>query len=280
MNKVEVIRILNQIQVKPRKRLGQNFIVEENSLNKIISFANLLQTDIVLEVGAGLGGLTKKLVDKAKKVYAYEIDKRLYNYLLDKFSNYHNIEFICDDVLNADLPSHNKVVSNLPYTITGPVLEKLFYRQNSPEGTIVIEKKIADRIFSYNQHENFSRISVSSNSFVEPSARLDISKNSFYPVPRIDLSLVKLLPKNLDPFLVNPSSREFFVKFIGWITPYKNKNLENALDIGLNNHLDPPPAKEEIYTIVSELNLIAQKVFNVPIEKFLILAKKIYSTKI
>ncbi len=280
MNKVEVIRVLNQLQIKPRKELGQNFIVEENSLNKILSFANLSQDDIVLEVGAGLGGLTEKLVEKAKKVYAFELDKKLCDYLSEKFSTHNNIEIFYEDILRANLPSHNKVVSNLPYTITGPLLEKLFYRQNSPEGTIVIEKKIADRIFSHDRHENFSRISVTSNSFVTPVARSDISKNSFYPVPRIDLSLVKILPKYLDPFLVNSSTREFFMRFIAWIMPYKNKDLIKALELGLRNYKERKVSKEEIINALSPLHLIEKKLFNVPIEKFLVIAKNIHSLKI
>ena len=150
MNKKEVQLILNQLNITPNKKLGQNFLVDPFLTKKIISISELNDKDIILEIGPGLGALTEKMVKIVKKIYAVEIDKKLVSFLIDKFSSFDNIEIINGDILKIDIPKVNKVVSNLPFTISGPIFERVFFNYNPPHGILTIEKSLADRIFFRN----------------------------------------------------------------------------------------------------------------------------------
>ncbi|TXT60434.1 MAG: putative ribosomal RNA small subunit methyltransferase A [Promethearchaeota archaeon] len=277
MNKKDVISILKNLRISPKKHLGQNFLINELTTSKIIEFSNISEDDIILEVGSGLGALTEKLSGVAQNVYAYEIDANLYRYLSDKFAKRPNVQIIHQDILKAELPPHNKIVSNIPYSITGPLLEKVFFKSSPPNGNLVIEKSISDRIFYKKEYHNFSRITVSVNSFMNPIKRVQISKNSFYPRPKIDLSLIKLKPKKeLPPFLEEESTRDFFLKFIAGIMPYKNKNLSNAIGLFLKRFRYSDSDKNQIKRILKEIQLKDGKTFQLELDKFPELAQKIY----
>ena len=122
MNLTETRLILNTIGVIPNKSLGQNFLTDRNILIKMLNEAEISKEETVLEIGAGLGALTTELEKRVKKVYAYEIDKILYQYLKEKFSISTNVEIINADALKSNIPPHDKIVANIPYTITGPIL--------------------------------------------------------------------------------------------------------------------------------------------------------------
>ncbi len=270
MNKREVLLILKQLQVNPKRHLGQNFLVDNNIVNKIVDKAEVLKKDVILEIGPGLGALTERLVEKAKKIHAIEIDTRLYSYLKEKFSTYKNIEIINDDILQADLPSFNKVVSNIPYSITGPIFEKVFYKKNPPSGILVIEKSISNRIFNAKNYKNFSRITITSNAFMIPVERFDVSRMCFYPTPKIDLSLIKIEPRNdKDHFLRESISREFFLKFIARIMPYKGKNISNAIYQANIVNLE----KGGILQVLRANNYKNEKLWGLKIEDFIKLSK-------
>ena len=168
MKKSDILLVLKELKIDPKKSLGQNFLFDKNTINKIISEAEISESDIILEVGPGLGALTKGLLDKAEMVYVIEIEGKFCSFLEKKFNNRDNFSIIHGDILEVDLPKHNKVVSNLPYSITGPILEKIFFRESPPQGVLTIEKKIADRIFFKGDYNNFSRVTVSTNSFMNP----------------------------------------------------------------------------------------------------------------
>jgi len=278
MNKRDVQLILKQLKILPNKKLGQNFITDKNVLKKIISVSKISQNDIVLEIGPGLGAITQELVELIKKIYAVEIDYRLWAYLNDKFSIYDNVEIIHGDILKIEIPGHNKVISNIPYTSTGPILDKIFFKINSPTGILTIEKNIADRIFLSGIYKNFSRISINVNTFMNPVSRSNISRRSFYPVPKIALSLIKIIPKDkINPFFLEKDSIDFFLKFISGIMPYKNKNIANAIDLYFKTQEDNQYTKEEILIILHENNYENKKVFNFKIEQYAEISKLFYS---
>ncbi|MFX1312254.1 MAG: 16S rRNA (adenine(1518)-N(6)/adenine(1519)-N(6))-dimethyltransferase RsmA [Promethearchaeota archaeon] len=280
MNLREVKLILNKLKVGPDKRLGQNFLIDNNIIEKVITKSELLRDDIILEIGPGLGALTEKIVEKVRKVYAIEIDQRLCSYLENEYSNYNNIEIINADILNVDVPFHNKVVSNIPYNITGPIFEKIFYNSNPPEGIMIIEKKIADRISYDGTYKNFSRITISFNAFMKLKERYIISRNCFFPMPNIDLSLIKISPREeINQFLLNDDNRYFYLKFITGVMPYKNKNLLNALEIFLKNKKIIDLNKEGISQILDKNNYSNRKVFSLHIDDFIKLSKIFYSLK-
>jgi 16S rRNA (adenine1518-N6/adenine1519-N6)-dimethyltransferase len=280
MNINDVKLILKKINLKPSKILGQNFLVNNLSLQKIISTSEILKEDIILEVGPGLGALTKELVEKAKKVYAVEIDPSLSCYLSEIFSVYENIEIINEDILKIDIPPHNKVVANIPYSITGSIFEKIFFNQTPPQGIMTIERSIADRIFISGNYKDFSRISVSVNAFLIPKSRSQITRQSFYPSPKIDLSLIRVIPRdNINDFLLDPVSSQFFLELVAGIMPYKNKNLLNALTLYFKANHPYPFTKQKISSVLQNTSYKDKKVFNLQINDFIELSRLFYSKK-
>ena len=271
-------RILFQLDFKPKKHLGQNFIIDINIIHKIINLSNVTHEDIILEIGPGLGGLTDVLVEKAKKVYAIETDPILSKYLVEKFSNQNNIEIIPGDILKVEIPFHTKVVSNIPYKITGPILETIFFKKNPPQGILTIENSIAVRLFLSQNYKNLSRISIGLNTFMKPISKYVIPRVSFFPIPKIDLALIKLIPKeNLDPSLHKQESIRLYLKLIAGVMPYKNKNIVNALHLFFKVNKNNTFTKEKIRNILEQNNLENKKLFNYKIDEFIEL-NKIFST--
>ena len=271
-------RILFQLDFKPKKHLGQNFIIDTNIIHKIINLSNVTPEDIILEIGPGLGGLTDVLVEKAKKVYAIETDPILSKYLVEKFSNQNNIEIIPGDILKVEIPFHTKVVSNIPYKITGPILETIFFKKNPPQGILTIENSIAVRLFLSQNYKDLSRISIGLNTFMKPISKYVIPRVSFFPIPKIDLALIKLIPKeNLDPSLHEQESIKLYLKLIAGVMPYKNKNIVNALHLFFKVNKNNTFTKEKIRNILEQNNLENKKLFNYKIDEFIEL-NKIFST--
>jgi 16S rRNA (adenine1518-N6/adenine1519-N6)-dimethyltransferase len=280
MNINEVKLILKKINLKPRKNLGQNFIVNNHTIQKIVSTSELLKDDIILEIGPGLGALTEKLVEKVKRVHAIEIDPLLSRYLSDKFSAYKNIEILNENILETDIPPHDKVVANIPYSITGPIFEKIFFNHTAPQGIMTIERSIADRIFISGNYKDFSRISVSVNAFLIPKSRFPISRNSFYPAPKIDLSLIRVIPRDdFNDFLSDPGSSHFFLELVAGIMPYKNKDLTNALTLYFKRNPLYLYTKQEIRTVLQNTSYKDKKVFTLQIKDFIDLSRLFYSKK-
>lgn len=277
MNKKDVQLVLNRLDVKPKKNWGQNFLIDKNIVTKIISESKITNQDTILEIGPGLGAITEELINRAKKVYLVEKESKFCSYLSSKFSTRDNVEIINDDILKIDLPPHDKVVSNIPYTITGPILEKVFYTRDPPMGILSIEKSIAERMFLTQHYKNLSRITVTLNSFMVPTKGFDISRHSFYPAPKIEIALIKIAPKeHLDPFLEEHKSRSFFLKFIAGIMPYKNKDVVNALFLFFKSKNEDSLSKEEVLNIMQENNVRNKKLFSLNIEEYLELSKLFY----
>ncbi|MHA1931647.1 MAG: 16S rRNA (adenine(1518)-N(6)/adenine(1519)-N(6))-dimethyltransferase RsmA [Promethearchaeota archaeon] len=278
MNYKEVQITLNRLNLKPKKHLGQNFLIDQNISRKIISVSEISSEDIILEIGPGLGARNELLVNKVKKIYAIEIDTQLSEYLSEKFSVYNNIEIINGDILEINLPKHSKVISNIPYTITGPILEKVFFKQNPPSGILTIEKSIGKRIFLSGNYKEFSRISVTLNAFMKPVVKYNIPRRSFYPVPKVDLVLIKVIPhEKLRPFLLDATSITFFLKFVAGIMPYKNKNLVNALSFYFKTTEQIYYTKNEILPILLKAGYENKKLFTFKIDEIIAISNLFYS---
>jgi 16S rRNA (adenine1518-N6/adenine1519-N6)-dimethyltransferase len=270
MNIKRVQLILKQLNVRPNKKLGQNFLVDENLIEKIILISELSPDDVILEIGPGLGGLTEKIASKVKKIFAIEIDQNLYSYLKQKFTDHENIKVIHGDILKIDIPKHDKIVSNIPYTITGPIFEKFFFKKQPPQGILTIERSIAERIFQPKEYKKLSRITISVNTFMNPILNNPISRNCFYPIPKIDLSIIKLEPKqNLHPFIKDKTSIEYYLKFIAGIMPYKNKDISNALHLSLKANFDRIITKNTISRVLQDNKYENNKVFQLNVEEFI-----------
>jgi len=250
MNPTSIKELFKEHDIRPNKRLGQNFLTDQNILVKIIKAADLNQNDTILEIGPGLGTLTKELVQRAKKVIAVEKDKKLADLLKETLKDSSNLEIITADIRDiADKISLNsfKIVANLPYYITSPVIRLFLESKNPPqEMVLMVQKEVGMRICASPPKMNLLAVSV--QFYAQPRIVLHIPKESFWPQPKIDSSLIKIQnikkPEDID-------IKKFFrIVRAGFSSP--RKQLANNLSSGLN--LD----REEIKKALIESNLDIQ----------------------
>lgn len=243
--------ILKRLNIIPKKRLGQNFLTDKNIANRLILEAKLSKNhDEILEIGAGLGGLTFILIQNAKKVHAVEYDFKLYNFLKKYVSNKENLNLIYGDFLKIEIPFYNKVVSNIPYTMTGPIISKILMKDEIPEVYMIIEERLAKRIVAKPNDKNYSRLSVSVNTFVKPTIIKEVPPHCFYPVPKIKLAMIKLIPhQKIDIFLKDKNNRKSYLDLLRGIFPYKNKNISKALYLYLRIF---KVGRNEIYNLLED----------------------------
>lgn len=177
-----------------------------------------------------MGALTFLLIQNAKKVYAIEYDIKLYNFLKEYTSNIENLDLIYGNFLKIEIPFYNKVVSNIPYTMTGPIISKICMMEEIPEAYMIIEESLAKRIVAKPNDKNYSRLSVSVNTFAKPTIIKEVPPHCFFPVPKIKLSMIKLIPhQKIDIFLKDKNNRKLYLDLLRGIFPYKNKNISKAL---------------------------------------------------
>lgn len=184
-----------------KKSLGQNFLRDTNLLAAIASDAEVTKEDIVVEIGAGAGTLSCILAEKAKQVFAYEIDKSLEEPLTEKFSNYDNISLKMNDIMKVDMTdifdlTENKpykVVANLPYYITTPIIFKFLENsKNLISLTIMVQKEVADRIIAKPATENYGALSVMVNHYGTPKITRNVNRKMFFPAPNVDSAVVNI----------------------------------------------------------------------------------------
>ncbi|KGO30837.1 hypothetical protein Q757_06725 [Oenococcus alcoholitolerans] len=213
MNKIPAIgtpvrtqAIINQYGLWASKRLGQNFLIDLNVLQKIVEQAKVTDRDIVVEIGPGIGALTEQLALHAKEVFAYEIDKKLIPVLHDTLSGFSNIEIIFQDILKADfaeLKGHQpvKVVANLPYYITTPILFALLKsRLDFTSFTVMMQKEVARRIQAGPGSKDYGELSLAVQYYLDVDGIFDVDRRSFLPQPGVDSSVISLVKKEFQTF--------------------------------------------------------------------------------
>ena len=203
MNLIEETKFLmNKYNITANKNYGQNFLIDENVVSGIVQNAEVSKKDLVIEIGPGLGTLTSYLLESAGKVICIELDTHMLKILNDRFSLYTNFELINDDVLKVDLKeliSKNsefenvKVVANLPYYITTPIIMKLLEdKLNLTSITVMVQKEVAERLTEAPGSKNTGSITYSINYYTNPKTVIDVPKESFIPSPKVDSSVIKL----------------------------------------------------------------------------------------
>ncbi len=269
--KDNIRKLLKKYKLKPNKRMGQNFLISQKALNKIIETADLSKKDIVLEIGPGLGILTQKLTKKTKKVIAVEKDKKIIEALKDIVKNYNNIKIIEGDILKMQKAGwwnnlkKYKVVANIPYYLTSPLIRSLLERENQPEEIILlVQKEVAKRICAKPPKMNLLALSV--QFYSQPKIIGYVSKKSFWPQPKVDSAIIKIgqinKPKDI-------AIEKFFqIAKIGFSGP--RKQLVNNLSKGLKRK------REEIDKILIECGLDAKiRPGNLSVFNWINLTKKI-----
>ena len=274
--------IMKKYNIKANKSLGQNFLINDNVVEKIIESSNITKNDLIIEIGPGLGTLTKGLLEQAGKVICIELDKRMINILEDRFSLYDNFELINQDVLKVNLHelikkekeigkiTNAKIVANLPYYITTPIIMKLLEEELDLESiTVMIQKEVADRLIAIPGEKNTGAITYSVFYYSETSKIMEVTKDSFIPQPDVTSEVIKLnIRKNKT---IEVADKEIMFKIIKSAFMQRRKTLLNAL-VNAKVFLN----KEEGINILNELSLdINIRAEKLSIDDFANIANKI-----
>lgn len=190
----EVRPILKEYNIRPSKRLGQNFLIDKNIQRKIIDTLKAGKEDTFLEIGPGLGALTEELCKRAKKVIAIEKDRRLFDFFL-KNASFNNLELIQGDILeyNFNNKSRIKIIGNLPYYISSPILTKLLDNRDFISSIFVtVQKEFAERLVAAPGTKTYGSISCFTQFYTEPGILFTIKRNAFYPAPEVDSCFLKI----------------------------------------------------------------------------------------
>ena len=236
---------------------SQNFLTSRRLLERIVRKSTITKNDLVIEIGPGLGTLTSLLLEKAGKVICVELDKKMLEILNDRFSLYNNFELINDDILKVDLKaliSNNsqfenvKVVANLPYYITTPIIMKLLENKLDLRSiTVMVQKEVAQRLVETPGGKDTGAITYSINYYTDPELVLDVSKDSFIPSPKVDSAVIKL--NILKQPKIQVTNEELFFKVIKCAFMQKRKTLVNSLS---NSGIS---SKETLENILNELGI-------------------------
>ncbi len=229
-------------KVRPRKQFAQHWLKSEKALNEIIQASQLQSTDSVLEIGPGTGILTRRLLPLVQSLVAVEIDRDLCKVLTKEFGRKENFLLVQGDFLELDLPSllapfpafqnQNKVVANIPYNITGPILEKLLGTIANPNLepydsiVLLVQKEVAQRLAAKPGSKAFGALSVRVQYLADCELIYTVPAGAFYPPPKVDSAVVRLVPRQFEPQATDTRRLETLVK-LGF--GEKRKMLRNNL---------------------------------------------------
>ena len=249
--------IINKYSFAFQKKFGQNFLIDSNVLESIIRGAEITKDDFVLEIGPGIGTMTQYLCEAARQVVAVEIDKMLIPILEDTLSEYDNVEVINQDVLKVDIKSlaeekNNgkpiKVVANLPYYITTPIIMGLFESGVPIDSiTIMVQKEVADRMQTGPGSKDYGALSLAVQFYATAKVILNVSATCFMPRPNVDSAVIKLT-RHKEP-TVNVADEKLMFKIIRASFNQRRKTLVN----GLKNSPELSFSKEQIVKAIEKI---------------------------
>ena len=228
--------IMDKYHITANKNLGQNFLIDDDSVTGIVDAANVSKDDLIIEIGPGLGTLTKELLDRAGKVICIELDKRMIEILNDRFSMYDNFKVLNDDVLKVNLKEliakekikTTKIVANLPYYITTPIIMKLLEDRLDIETiTVMIQKEVADRLVTKPGTGDTGAITYAIHYYTNPKRVLEVPSTAFIPEPKVNSTVINL--KVLKEPKVAVRNEEKLFEVIKTAFMQKRKTLLNAL---------------------------------------------------
>lgn len=256
-NPQNTIEILQKYNFSFQKKFGQNFLIDTHVLDKIIRAANITKDDMVLEIGPGIGTMTQYLAEAAGKVVAVEIDKNLIPILSDTLSEYDNVTIINEDVLKIDIQrlanEENagkpiKVVANLPYYITTPIIMGLFENHVPVESiTVMVQKEVADRMQTGPGSKDYGALSLAVQYYAKPYIVANVPPNCFMPRPKVGSAVIRLTCHEKPPVEVKDERLMFDI--IRASFNQRRKTLAN----GLNNSEQLMFSKEVITEAIEQL---------------------------
>ena len=249
--------IMDKYHIKADKSLGQNFLIDDEAVSGIVDAASISNEDLIIEIGPGLGTLTKELLEKAGKVICIELDKRMIEILQDRFSMYENFRIINDDVLKVNLHEliekeklvNTKIVANLPYYITTPIIMKLLEDRLDIETiTVMIQKEVADRLVTEPGKGDTGAITYAIHYYTNPKRVLEVPNTSFIPAPKVNSSVIQLEVLKEPKLKLENEAKLFELIKVAFMQ--KRKTLANAL-----TNSGKYGSKEQIEKVIAEIGL-------------------------
>ena len=254
---------LRKHNIRIKKRLGQNFLIDEGILNRIVEVADLSKNDIVIEIGPGMGTLTKKLAEKAKKVLAIELDENLVKLLRETLVPLKNVEIIHADILKTnlnrllksryaicDMRYAIKVVANLPYYITTPIIVHLLKTREILSNIVVmVQREVGRRMVAKPRTKDYGALSLLIQYYTKPQITIKVPRNVFLPEPEVDSCVVNL--EVLEKPAVEVKDEELFFKVVRAAFEQRRKALKNALTHTRDLRLD----KKKVLEILEKADI-------------------------
>jgi len=260
-NPKNTIEIIQKYEFMFQKKFSQNFLIDTHVLEKIISSAGVTKEDCVLEIGPGIGTMTQYLAENARQVVAVEIDKNLIPILGETLAGYDNVTIINEDILKVDIKGiaekYNdgrpiKVVANLPYYITTPIIMGLFESGVPIDNiTVMVQKEVADRMQEGPGSKDYGALSLAVQYYAEPEIVANVPPNCFIPRPNVGSAVIRLTRHK--EMLVKVNDAEHMFRIIRASFNQRRKTLQN----GLNNSPEIPYSKEKILAAIEQMGLPA-----------------------
>lgn len=258
-NPKNTIEVLNKYQFMFQKKFGQNFLIDTHVLEKIIQSANITKEDFVLEIGPGIGTMTQYLAEAAREVTAVEIDRNLIPILKDTLSGYDNVNVINEDILKVDIcrlaQEKNggrpiKVVANLPYYITTPIIMGLFESHVPLDSiTIMVQKEVADRMQVGPGTKDYGALSLAVQYYAQPYIVANVPPNCFMPRPKVGSAVIRLTRYAQPPVQVDDEKKMF--RLVRASFNQRRKTLVN----GLNNSPEVHATREAVLAALEQMVL-------------------------
>lgn len=258
-NARNTIEVLQRYNFNFQKKFGQNFLIDNNILEKIVDAARLTKEDCVLEIGPGIGTMTQYLASKAKTVIAVEIDKNLIPILNDTLSQYENVKIINEDILKVDInhiieEENNgkpiKIVANLPYYITTPIIMQLFESHIALESiTVMVQKEVADRMQAVPGTKDYGALSLAVRYYSQPEIITRVPASCFMPRPNVDSTVIRLTGYDEPGLKVTDEAYLFAV--IRASFNQRRKTLVN----GLSNASNVGVSKDDVKKVLGQMGL-------------------------
>lgn len=251
------IQIIKKYDFAFQKRFGQNFLIDGHVIEKIIKAADITKEDTILEIGPGIGTMTQYLAEAAGKVYAVEIDKNLLPVLAETLGEYDNVEVINNDILKVDIKEllgedagNVKVVANLPYYITTPIIMGLFENHIPAKSiTVMVQKEVALRMQATPGTKDYGALSLAVQYYAQPYIVANVPPNCFMPRPNVGSAVIKLTRWDNPPVKVNDEKLMF--DLIRASFNQRRKTLQN----GINNAPNLNFTKEQVVEALKEMGL-------------------------
>ncbi|WP_408955262.1 16S rRNA (adenine(1518)-N(6)/adenine(1519)-N(6))-dimethyltransferase RsmA [Natroniella sp. ANB-PHB2] len=271
--------ILRENDLRLKKGLGQNFLVDTSILDQIVKVADLTEDETVIEIGPGIGALTEKLAQSAGKVIAVEIDQRLIPVLEDNLAAYDNVEIVEGDALEVDFDQlaggDYKVVANLPYYITTPILRRLLEEGfNVTEIFVMVQKEVAERMVAQPGEKSYGVLSFGVQYYTQAEIEFKVPSSVFIPQPKVESAVISL--KTLEKPRVEVIDEDFFFKVIRASFQQRRKMIKNSLSKAANINLSREVVEQALEEVGIDSRVRGEKL---SLEEFAGLSNKLYRLK-